>query len=171
MPGAIQAGVKAISCEVHMGSRSEALAYALSANLKHNGIRYTNADKRRAVGLALADPELSGKTDEVIGQLCGVSHRTVTRRREEFYLDNVQVEQPQVKVGANGKHYPVRPRKPKPTTDIQPTPHPADLPDPNEQSDPQSQASEPTATWAETRKKIDESLYTRIALRRSPPVK
>ena len=44
-----------------------------SANVAH-GLRRTNADKRHAVGMLLADDEWRGWSDREIAQRCGVSH-------------------------------------------------------------------------------------------------
>lgn len=61
------------------GGRIDALKAALSANAAH-GIRRGNADKRRAVEIALREfPKLSSR---MIAELCGVSDKTVGTVRE-----------------------------------------------------------------------------------------
>lgn len=52
LDAAIEAGVDTITANVVEGTREDAAMLAVSANAKH-GLRRTNADKRRAVQLAL----------------------------------------------------------------------------------------------------------------------
>lgn len=60
------------------GGRIDALKAALSANAAH-GIRRGNADKRRAVEIALREfPKLSSR---MIAELCGVGHQLVGQVR------------------------------------------------------------------------------------------
>lgn len=74
-------GKKQTQCEVRKGTRQDAIKFALSANACH-GLRRTNADKRRAVEIALA--EWPGLSSAEIARLCAVSHPTVESiRREE----------------------------------------------------------------------------------------
>jgi hypothetical protein len=75
-----RAGLETMPCEIHLGEQRDALAYALSANASH-GLRRSNADKRRAVELALADPEWSQWTDGQIAKLCAVSSAFVGKIR------------------------------------------------------------------------------------------
>lgn len=65
-----------IPAELHVGTLRDAVRYALGANV-HHGLRRTNADKRRAVELALADPEWAAWSDRAIAELCAVDHKTV----------------------------------------------------------------------------------------------
>jgi len=63
-----------IECDVLEGSREDAMWWAAGANQRH-GVRRTNADKRRAVALAL-----HAKSDASLREIaehCGVSHQTV----------------------------------------------------------------------------------------------
>jgi len=55
---------------VHPGGRDAAIKHALKANDKH-GLKRTNADKRRAVEIALK--EFDDLSDSAIAQMCGVS--------------------------------------------------------------------------------------------------
>lgn len=78
-----------IPCEIREGSRRDALAYALSANTT-NGLRRTNADKRRAVEIALKDEEWGKWSDQQVAKLCGVSPPTVAAARsslKNFYSE------------------------------------------------------------------------------------
>lgn len=75
-----QAGLKWWTCEIRLGTREDALWYALGANKSH-GLRRSNADKRRAVELALkARPELS---DRAIAEHCGVGNKFVGDLRRQ----------------------------------------------------------------------------------------
>lgn len=71
---------KTIRCDVRQGDRRAAVLAAAGANLTH-GLRRTPADKRRAVGLLLADPEWAEWSDRAIAEHCGVSHRFVSLQR------------------------------------------------------------------------------------------
>lgn len=74
-----QVGLPDIAATVTPGGRIDALKAALSANAAH-GIRRGNADKRRAVEIALREfPKLSSR---MIAELCGVSDKTVGTVRE-----------------------------------------------------------------------------------------
>jgi uncharacterized ParB-like nuclease family protein len=68
--------------DVKTGGRHEALVYALSANARH-GLRRTNADKRRAVELALKDPELAQESGRALAKRCAVTHPFVKKVRAE----------------------------------------------------------------------------------------
>lgn len=70
------AGLADIEAVVHDGGRREAMLHAVGANARH-GLRRTNADKRRAVELLLADAEWSRWSDRAIAEKCGVDHKTV----------------------------------------------------------------------------------------------
>ena len=69
-----------IDADVREGSRRDALRHSLGANTTH-GLRRTSADKRRAVTIALADPEWAELSDREIARLCGVSHTFVAQLR------------------------------------------------------------------------------------------
>jgi hypothetical protein len=93
-----QQGAKDIAAIVTVGGRVEALKHALGANAQH-GNRRTNADKRRAVEIALREfPKLSSRA---IAELCGVSPQTVVTVRpgEVSKLDTSRT-------GQDGKQYP-----------------------------------------------------------------
>jgi hypothetical protein len=74
--GAMRAGVATIAVNVIEGTRHEALLRALGAN-QANGVRRTNADKRRAVSAALDDAEIAVWSDRRIAETCGVSPEMV----------------------------------------------------------------------------------------------
>lgn len=64
------AGVKKMKCLVRNGTFADALNFAFGANARH-GLRRTNADKRKAVTIAVATHP--GKNLRDIAALCGVS--------------------------------------------------------------------------------------------------
>lgn len=84
---AAAAGLNEFDCELRQGSRRDALLCAVGANSAH-GLRRTNEDKRRAVGLLLADPEWSQKSDRWIADACGVSNPFVSTLRAQLLTVN-----------------------------------------------------------------------------------
>ena len=90
-------GGQTILADVRPGTRRDALLYSLSANAAH-GYRRTNADKRRAVDIMLADPEWSGLSDREIAARCLVTQPFVSKRRPSERSD---VAEPK---GDNGYH-------------------------------------------------------------------
>jgi hypothetical protein len=77
------AGVGTILCEVHFGTRRDAILYSAGANASH-GRRRTNEDKRRAVLLLLNDLEWAAWSDNQIAKACGVSHPFVGELRRSI---------------------------------------------------------------------------------------
>ena len=114
---AINAGIKDIDVEVHVGGLHDALVFALGANAGH-GLRRTRADKINAVKLALKDPELSQRTQQEIADVCRVHLNTVQRislKPESFEnTPKVDGENPSGEAEAN-KPTNNRPTKPEPT--------------------------------------------------------
>lgn len=78
-----EAGHQGMQAMVFSGGKSDALLHAVGANVR-NGVRITNADKRRAVGLLLGDARLSAKKDTEIAALVGVSQPFVSKMRGEL---------------------------------------------------------------------------------------
>ena len=72
-----------VSVEVMDGGRRDAFIFALSANAEH-GLRRSHADKRRAVQMALEDPELGQCSNREVAKLCKVSHSFVNATRESL---------------------------------------------------------------------------------------
>lgn len=91
----------ALLCEVRDGTKRDALRAAISANAGH-GLRRTNADKRRAVELALADEEIARLSTAEIARLCGVSRPMVETARQDATVASSE------RMGADGKLYPAR---------------------------------------------------------------
>lgn len=111
-----RAKVKDIQATFHTGSVQDALMFALSANTK-NGLRRTNADKRKCVEIALEN--FADWSDRRISEVCGVSNHMVERARKKQVGQNptshgqaVEAEQqdrppqPKTRVGSDGKRYP-----------------------------------------------------------------
>ena len=67
---------------VHEGGLAEARRHAYGANSEHLGLRRTNADKRRAVLMALAWEK--GASHREVADLCKVSHQCVNKIKKEL---------------------------------------------------------------------------------------
>lgn len=97
-----------ISAEVHVGTLSDAIAYAVGAN-KSNGLRRTHADKQMAVRAALAHEHLRELSDRRIADLVGVGNVMVSRMRNgeaALFQRNSCAQAPVTvprRVGADGK--------------------------------------------------------------------
>lgn len=77
-----EAGLESIFARVQPGSERDARMFACGANTKH-GVRRTQADRRRAVEIVLADQEWSTKSSRLIAEHVGVSHTFVDKVRED----------------------------------------------------------------------------------------
>lgn len=75
--------VKFIEAEVRQGSKRDAILYSCGANGTH-GVRRSNEDKRRAVGMLLSDKEWVRWSNCEIARRCGVSEFLVREVREEM---------------------------------------------------------------------------------------
>ncbi len=107
-----KSGLTEIKAEIHQGTQRDAILYGISANSAH-GLRRTNADKRKAVQLLLADAEWSQWSDREIGKRCGVSNRFVGCMRSAS-VNGSQIER-KVKRGGAVYAMSVKPAK-KPST-------------------------------------------------------
>jgi hypothetical protein len=67
-----QAGLETIRTEVREGILRDAILFAVGCNDTH-GLRRSNADKRKAVEMLLADEEWATKSDRWIAEKCLVS--------------------------------------------------------------------------------------------------
>ena len=76
-----------IDADVRQGTQRDALMFSLAENATH-GLSRTNADKRKAVTIALADPEWSKLSAREIGRLTAVSHDFVARVKRELSSDD-----------------------------------------------------------------------------------
>lgn len=76
-------------------------------------MKRTDADKRRAVEIALADPEIAAQSDREIARICGVGHPFVASVRSECAssesseLELDSSSEPEKTKGADGKKRPV----------------------------------------------------------------
>ena len=77
------AGREAIACDIHKGSRRDAILFAAQANAKH-GLRRSNADKRKAVLALVCDREWSKWSNTEIARRCCVDESMVRRWRREL---------------------------------------------------------------------------------------
>lgn len=98
-----KAGRDAIRATVTDGSKSDALIAALGANHSH-GLRRTNADKRRAVTMALADELLQAMSDRQLSEVCGTSDMFVAKVRGQLQTDGSCP--PKATTGSDGKQRP-----------------------------------------------------------------
>jgi hypothetical protein len=108
-----------IEANVHKGELRQAIWFALSANTT-NGIRLTNADKRRRVEMALADKEWSGMSDNAIADHVGVSVPFVGSIRNQLLTVNSSPAT-ETRTGRDGK----KRKLPKKRRRPQPPPEPA----------------------------------------------
>jgi vacuolar-type H+-ATPase subunit I/STV1 len=81
-----QVGNTEVEVNIHKGTLRDAQEFALGVNDKH-GLKRTNADKRKAVSIALADLEWSLLTNREIGKICRVSHTFVNAIKEKLEAD------------------------------------------------------------------------------------
>ncbi len=72
-----------IQCEVHKGTRREAVLYAVGANASH-GLRRSNGDKRKAIMVLLSDKEWSRWSNREIARQCQVSRAFVDVLRRQL---------------------------------------------------------------------------------------
>ena len=120
LQAARQLKVSRIACDVHEGTFEDARWAACGANVDH-GLRRTNADKRRAVTVAL---ELRpNETSRIIAEHVGVVHRMVDLMRQLATVANSNVRNPRQsapsasgnipagRIGRDGKLYPAVPMR------------------------------------------------------------
>jgi hypothetical protein len=90
LEAAKQAKLQVIRCTVHDGDRRQAILLSSSANGR-NGLRRTNADKRRAVTKLLSDSEWRQWSDRQIARYCNVSQVFVSGMRAKIgrLTDNI----------------------------------------------------------------------------------
>lgn len=94
---ALRIGAKTITAEIREGSKKDCLLYAVGSGRRH-AVRFTNADKRRAVELMLAAyPNPKTMSDRKIADMIGVDHKTVGAARAR--LRPADGETPQAESG------------------------------------------------------------------------
>jgi hypothetical protein len=91
-----KAGLTEFPAQVRPGTPRDALLYGISANSAH-GLPRSNADKRKAVALLLADPEWSQWSDREIGRRCQVGHAWVSRLRRSASVSGRQIKDRKVR--------------------------------------------------------------------------
>ena len=106
-----QAGLDSIRAEVREGTLRDAILFAVGANAEH-GLRRSNADKRKAVTMLLADEQWAAKSDRAIAEQCRVSHKLVADVRAE--IDSLSVGSSpntcdDTRTGRDGRQY--KPKK------------------------------------------------------------
>ena len=137
-----------VSVEVMDGGRRDAFVFALSANAEH-GLRRSHADKRRAVQMALEDPELGTCSNREIAKLCKVSHSFVNATRESLK------PKPFIKASVAQTNWP------KPEPRVETFPH--DFPDEDILHEPYTDHDEAFATLAALAEE-NERLNDRLAI-------
>jgi ParB-like chromosome segregation protein Spo0J len=93
-----QAGLTEIAAEVRGGTQRDALLFGICANGAH-GLPRSNADKRHAVALVLADPEWSQWNDREIARRLQVSNVLVSKMRRSASVNGLQIEGRKVRRG------------------------------------------------------------------------
>jgi hypothetical protein len=93
-----EAGLSEFPADVRPGNERDALLHSISANAGH-GLPRSNADKRKAVLLLLADPELCTWSDHEIARHCQVSCRFVGKIRHGASVNGSQIGPRKVKRG------------------------------------------------------------------------
>ena len=102
------AGLSEFPADVRPGTERDALLFSISSNGAH-GLPRTNADKRKAVTLLLADAEWSQWSDSEIARHCQVSQSFVTGLRRT--VSHLGDEMRPRKVKRGGEVYEMRARK------------------------------------------------------------
>lgn len=78
-----KAGLISVKVDVRQGGLREATMFAAGANVAH-GLPRTNADKRRAVEMLLADADWHAWSDGQIAKAAGVTDKTVAKYRRDL---------------------------------------------------------------------------------------
>lgn len=96
---AVRNGFIDIEADIKKGTRQDALVYALGANVT-NGLRRTNADKRRCVQIALK--EFPDWSDRRIAEVCAVDGSMVADVSKQLQ-ESCSYERPAKRIGRDGK--------------------------------------------------------------------
>ena len=120
VPAAAKAGRAFLRCvTVGKGTIDEAAWYATGVNQGH-GIRRTNADKRRAIRLALESPIGQEQSNRTIAEHVGVHHELVGKVRSEVEA-NWRKPPVETRVGKDGKRRSVaKTDRPRPSESEEP---------------------------------------------------
>jgi ParB-like chromosome segregation protein Spo0J len=85
---ALASGRDEVEADLRQGTREDAVWYACAANQAHE-LRRSNADKRKAVEVALRSPKAQALSDRAIAEHCGVSNTFVGEVRRTLQLSSV----------------------------------------------------------------------------------
>jgi hypothetical protein len=118
-----EAGLQELPVDVRPGTQRDALLWSISANSEH-GLPRTNADKRKAVNLLLADPEWGQWNDREIARRCQVTNSLVSRLRKGSTVLGAQMRPRKVKRGDLLYEMRPRPKRGQATTPDPETPSP-----------------------------------------------
>jgi hypothetical protein len=105
-----KAGLTEIAAEVRGGTQRDALLFGICANGTH-GLPRSNADKRHAVSLVLADPEWSQWNDREIARRIQVSNVLVSKMRRSVSVNGLQIEGRKVQRGDSVYEMNVNPKR------------------------------------------------------------
>lgn len=143
-----KAGLLTVRCDVKRGTKKDAAWHSVGANRQH-GLRRTNADKQKAVRMALElHPE---RSDRDLARHIGVDHKTVSAVRHQLGnfpsclrkgMDGKTRRVPTPKVGSPGKP-PVQPLEPPPPPEPPAGDAPPEPPDPPGDEEPADDAPPP----------------------------
>ena len=100
-----RAGSLHIAATIHQGTQLDAQWFSFAANKAHdtNGLKRTNADKKRAVEAALRHPNAEDMSDRMIAAHLGVDHVMVGKYRAKTGGEDHQLN---TRTGRDGKQYP-----------------------------------------------------------------
>ncbi len=104
-----RAGKTEILATVCAGGHRAAFLHSLGANEK-NGERRSNADRGKAVTVALGDPELAKLSNTQVADYCGVSDHFVREMRHKL-AGSIGSKVPTKRLGKDGKLYTQKPRR------------------------------------------------------------
>ncbi|MDD3586772.1 MAG: hypothetical protein PHQ75_06275, partial [Thermoguttaceae bacterium] len=90
-----------VPAQVKLGTEMDARWYAICAN-KDNGLRRSNADKRRAVELALLHPRGAKMSNRLIARFLGVSEFLIRDIRKQLESTAI-LSQSTLRIGADGR--------------------------------------------------------------------
>jgi len=103
-----EAGKRSIKAEIHKGCKADAMWHSAGSNLTH-GLRRNNADKHKAVEMALKVRPTS--SDQLIADHCGVSNTFVSQIRKQIQPANLAGSP---RTGSDGKVRKIPPPPPPP---------------------------------------------------------
>jgi len=99
------AGVEKFKIHIRLGSKSDAIRFALQRNGRH-GAQMTNTEKRHAAETAVQDPEIGNSTDKEIAALIGCSPSLVSEARRGITRDVKRKKRKDVEVESHHRSAP-----------------------------------------------------------------